>query len=973
MDGERFISSASAARENPRPLGFAQERLGRPPTDSAQRATTSILDRFRAMLREREEDLRGSGDETPPPPDGNEIVRMYGELLTELTFNSKPIITELTIIAGDQREHARSIAEAVCARIDEVPQDQKLPALYLLDSIVKNIGDDYVRTFAARLPKTFCQAYNDVHSSLHPAMRHLFQTWSQVFPHSTLRKIEDELKFSTPENQRLIGLASMRTSETSQPSHGIHVNPKYLEARRQFENPEADIRHSREVSSGIQVSGHRSFTKYNDHDLDHFGFQPSSLKMVREGSPLTLTLHGSSMEGQEGPFLSSQRKVASRVSPTRIGLRRSTSPQGHRFQMSSPGRVIEATSRSHSGLDFQSHRASESNGWVGRNLAIDDGAQQSVALTTYNKYGRQRQRELIDAYGNYRGKDFLHESLPKIQRVDVNGIKGKAGKMDWQNSEEEEYVWEDMSPTHVDPSKRSRMQSEQSTDSLGLRDNSSRSGIIAQKSDFRRRSWPVPPLKDSTTTIDDRIGIRHYGLGPMNKMYLDDTGSTIQQFRHHESSQHVQEHGSLPHVFHRPTPDNISPKSQGRPFQLPYLVGGVTPSVNHKRHSFYDNSHNAEMPFLNLSSASSDTTNHEMSTSAAQKAHHPPIAPVPWPPAHISQSLQLLPIANLQTDNNKPIGNQQPNFSVPFPQQQFDANGRQLLGQAFQENRGSFIPPVLNQPLSGVQSHGQSGVLDSILPNPIPGMPISSVKNISLHGRAGMPPLPPGPPPLSSQSLPASQNSSAASQSSVSGFSGLISSLMAQGLISLTPQAQSQCMFQNTMGLEFNAELLKIRHESAINAMYTDLPRQCTTCGLRFTCQEDHSNHMDWHVTKNRISKNRKQKPSRKWFVSAKEWLCGAETLGADAVPGFLPTEVVPEKKEDTEMAVPADENQTVCALCGEPFEDFYSDETEEWMYREAVYMNAPNGDIEGLDRSQLGPIVHIKCRSESAEGSGQA
>ena len=124
----------------------------------------------------------------------DEEIAEYALELRELKVNSKPIITSLTMLAGEiggsNPAAADAIAGVVEKRIRTSEPKLKLTALYLLDSIAKNIGGHYVARFAAKLPETFLAAHVVADEPTRKSMARLFHTWRPIFAQATLAQIE---------------------------------------------------------------------------------------------------------------------------------------------------------------------------------------------------------------------------------------------------------------------------------------------------------------------------------------------------------------------------------------------------------------------------------------------------------------------------------------------------------------------------------------------------------------------------------------------------------------------------------------------------------------------------------------------------------------------------------------------------------------------------------------------------------------
>ncbi|KFY18901.1 hypothetical protein V493_08271 [Pseudogymnoascus sp. VKM F-4281 (FW-2241)] len=115
---------------------------------------------------------------------GDEVAEDFKVALEDLTMNSRYEISNLTIIAKENTENALAISEALKDHIKRTGPAKKLPALYLLDSIVKNVGTPYTLFFGRQLFSTFMEAYALVDNNVRRKMEEMLKTWKEPVPGS---------------------------------------------------------------------------------------------------------------------------------------------------------------------------------------------------------------------------------------------------------------------------------------------------------------------------------------------------------------------------------------------------------------------------------------------------------------------------------------------------------------------------------------------------------------------------------------------------------------------------------------------------------------------------------------------------------------------------------------------------------------------------------------------------------------------
>ncbi|GFX01212.1 pre-mRNA cleavage complex 2 protein Pcf11 [Trichonephila clavipes] len=154
------------------------------------------------------------------------VAEEYRASLCDLNFNSKPHINMLTMLAEDNDQYAQLIVDTIVTHIKTVQAELKLPSLYLVDSIMKNIGGQYIILFSKHMVSLFTSVFAKVDETTRSALYKLRQTWNDLLSKNVLYEIDCKVNSIDPAWPITAKpTVNMNVTPAKNP---IHVNPKFV-------------------------------------------------------------------------------------------------------------------------------------------------------------------------------------------------------------------------------------------------------------------------------------------------------------------------------------------------------------------------------------------------------------------------------------------------------------------------------------------------------------------------------------------------------------------------------------------------------------------------------------------------------------------------------------------------------------------------------------------------------------------------
>ncbi|RKP00857.1 hypothetical protein CXG81DRAFT_26441 [Caulochytrium protostelioides] len=135
-----------------------------------------------------------------------EAVQAVAAIMAQLGPRPEaPIIDEVTYFARGQTASAHAIATAIARRLFEVPPHCKVAVLYLIDSVLKRSGPQYIEAFAPHIVNAFTVAFAAVGAADRAKFHKVLGTWKYeprlrgpLFRQTLLDQIETRLAAAPP-------------------------------------------------------------------------------------------------------------------------------------------------------------------------------------------------------------------------------------------------------------------------------------------------------------------------------------------------------------------------------------------------------------------------------------------------------------------------------------------------------------------------------------------------------------------------------------------------------------------------------------------------------------------------------------------------------------------------------------------------------------------------------------------------------